>query len=116
MALHVRYVQRAIELSASAKLNPVLGIQLDHLHLALKTGSCRLENLIQNAGIEKERWAQIELVALGLDARGASANDGQSLQDFYSDPGAGQEDGRRQAPGAGANDDYLFGGLVLQEP
>ena len=68
LALHVRYVQRAIELSASAKLNPVLLVQLDQLHLTLETGSRGLQNFVQHAGIEKESGTKIELLALGLDS------------------------------------------------
>ena len=68
LTLYLRYVRRAIEFSASAKLNPVLRVQLDQLHLTLETGSGGLENFVQHAGIEKESGTKIELVALGLDS------------------------------------------------
>ena len=83
LPLHRRYVRRAVEFAARPELDPVLRIQPHHFDFGAKAGPGGLEDLLQHAGVKEESRPEIELVAVRLDAGGASADDRQTFDDFY---------------------------------
>ena len=57
------------------------------------------EDFFEHARIEKERRAEIELVAVRLDARRAPADDGKAFEDFHAHARGREENGRGKTAG-----------------
>ena len=66
------------------------------------------EDFFEHARVKEEGRAEIELVAVGLDARRAPADDGEALDDFDFHARRSQEDGGGESARAGADDDGFF--------
>ena len=108
LPLHRRNVRRAVELAARAELDPVLRIQPHHFDFGAQAGSGGLEDFLQHARVKEESRPEIELVAVRLDAGGASADDGQTFEDFYLQASRRQQNGGSQSARTSANDESLF--------
>ena len=66
------------------------------------------EDFLEHARVEKERRAEIELEAVRLDRRSASADGRESLEHFHFHSRRGEENGRSEAAGTGADDNDVF--------
>jgi hypothetical protein len=62
------------------------------------------DNFFEHAGIKEESRAEIELVAVRLEAGRAPTNDGQTFEDSYLQALRRQQNGGSESARAGADD------------
>ena len=82
LLFHPRDVRCAIHFAARAEDDAILRIKPDHFNFAAQFRAADPENFLEHARVEKKSRAEIKLVAVRLDAGGASADDGQALDDL----------------------------------
>ncbi len=83
LRFHPRNVRCAIHFSATTELDSILWIEPHELNLFAKFRAGDAENFLKHPRVEEEGGTKVELVTVGLDARGASANNRQTLDDLY---------------------------------
>ena len=98
----------ACNLAAFAKNDPILRIEPHHFHLRAQRRAGSGENFLEHARVKEERRAEIELEAVRLNRRSASADGRESLEHFHFHSRSGEENGGSEAAGTGADDNDIF--------
>ena len=89
----------ALNLAAFAKDDPVLRIEPHHFHLRAQCRAGRGENFLKHARIKKEGRSEIELEAVRLNRRRASADDGRRSSIFTFTPEEASRMAEARPPG-----------------
>ena len=98
----------ASNLAALAKDDAILRIEPHHFHLGAERRARGGEDFFEHPRVEEKRGPEVELEPFRLDRRRAPADGRQTLEDFHFHSRRGEENGRGEAAGTGADDDNFF--------
>ena len=108
LLLHACDVRCRVQLAAFAEDDAVLRIEPHHFHLRAQRRAGGGENFLEHARVKEERRAEIELEAIRLDRRSASADGRESFDDLHFHSRSGEENGGSETAGTGADDNDIF--------